>query len=188
MPQLKQNSLHAHQKNNNMNRRDEIRSELESARSTFHELLNSLSDKDLQKKSHNPGWTNREILFHMLLGFIVIDMLLPMVKMFGRLPPVYSKIFANILNFSTPVFNVVNAFGARMGGRIFSKHFLEKKFDGVIQNLLKKLEVVKNDEWEQGMYYPNKWDGLFGEYMTIKKLFHYPTTHFKFHREQLSGI
>jgi hypothetical protein len=161
------------------------RDELISARAEFHQLLVALSDEDLNKRSKNKGWTNGEILFHMVLGFLIVDMLLPLVKIFNRLPRVYSKLFAQILNFSTPVFNFCNALGARIGGRIFTRISLEKRFDGVINNLLKKSDRIKSNEWRLGMYYPDKWDGLFDEYMTIEKLFRYPVKHFRFHLKQL---
>ncbi|MBI4080939.1 MAG: DinB family protein [Candidatus Levybacteria bacterium] len=168
------------------NTKEIIRSEFEEVRSEFHDLAASITKEDLDRKSKNPGWTNGEILFHMLLGFIVIDMLFPMVKIFGRLPTSCSRAFAGVLNFSTPIFNASNAFGARVGGRVFSKRSLEKKFDTVISKLLKKLDGVKMNEWEQGMYYPDRWDGLFDEYMTVEKLFYYPIKHFKFHLKQLT--
>ena len=66
--------------------KDVILTELASTRATFHALLDSLSEYDLQKKSHNPGWTNGEILAHMLFGFIILNALLPMARIWGISP------------------------------------------------------------------------------------------------------
>lgn len=57
-----------------------IRSELESARASFHALLASLSEEDLRRRSLNPGWTNGEILAHIVFGFIVVNVLLPLTR------------------------------------------------------------------------------------------------------------
>jgi hypothetical protein len=44
----------------------------------------------------------------MLFGFIVVRVLLPLVKGFGRLPPAVSRAFAGILNAGTRPFHVLN--------------------------------------------------------------------------------
>jgi len=45
----------------------------------------------LQKKSLNPGWTNGEILAHMTFGFIILNALLPMARIWGRFPKSLSQ-------------------------------------------------------------------------------------------------
>jgi hypothetical protein len=80
-------------------------------------LLGSLTEENLRGRSHNPGWTNGEILAHMTFGFIVINVLLPMARLWGRLPKASSKWFAWLLNAVTGPFNWVNALGARFQGQ-----------------------------------------------------------------------
>lgn len=111
--------------------RESIRSELESTRSTFHTLLNSLSDDDIRRGSNNPGWTNGEILFHMTFAFIILYALIPLVKFFGHLPESYSRLFARLLNGSTRFFNWINAVGARGGGKIYTGKNIGEKYDKV---------------------------------------------------------
>ena len=163
-----------------------IQSELESTRSLFHDLLTSLSEDDLHRQSLNPGWTNGEILAHMLFGFIVVNVLLPMTRAWGKLPKGSSKPFAAFLNAITKPFNWFNALGARGQARVFTHERLGRTYDRVHAALLKKLASIRHDEWEQGMYYPTKWDDNFSEFMTLEELFHYPVIHFNFHRKQIS--
>ena len=85
--------------------KDGLCAELESAHRTFHTLFDSLSETDLRTKSHNPGWTNGEILAHMTFGFIILNALFPMARLWGHLPKGASKIFAWILNGFTAPFN-----------------------------------------------------------------------------------
>ena len=91
--------------------RETIRTELEATRETFHVLLNSLTEESMRGRSHNPGWTNGEILAHMTFGFIIVNVLLPMARLWGRLPKGSSKWFAWLLNASTGPFNWFNALG-----------------------------------------------------------------------------
>jgi hypothetical protein len=166
--------------------KEEIRRELETARGKFHTLLDSLSEQDFQKQSLNPGWTNGEILAHMTFGFIVINVLLPMARLWGRFPKGSSKWFAWLLNALTGLFNWFNALGARMQGKVFTYQRIGGIYDSVYFSLLNKVNSIKDDEWERGMYYPTKWDSNFDEFMTLEKLFQYPVTHFNFHLTQIS--
>jgi hypothetical protein len=173
----------------NLNRRatkQEIRAEFETARDKFHKVLSSFSEQDFQRQSLNAGWTNGEILAHMTFGFIIINVLLPMARLWGRLPKGSSKWFAWLLNAFTGLFNWINALGARGQGKFFTRHRIGKIYDRTYFSLLKKINSIKDDEWERGMYYPTKWDSNFSDFMTLEKLFHYPVIHFNFHLEQIA--
>ena len=166
--------------------KETIRNEYEAARATFHAFLDSFSEQDFQRQSLNPGWTNGEILTHMTFGFLVVDVLLPMTRRWGKLPKGTSKPFAWLLNLFTGLFTWFNALGARGQGKVFTHQRIGKIFDGVYFSLLKKINSIKDDEWERGMYYPTKWDSNFDEFMTLEKLFHYPVIHFNFHLGQIA--
>jgi hypothetical protein len=163
-----------------------IYKELQATRAKFHLLLDSLSEGDFQKQSINPGWTNGEILAHMTFGFIVINVLLPMARLWGRLPKGSSRWFAWLLNALTGPFNWFNALGARGQGKVFTHQRVGKIYDRAYFSLLRKIDTIKDDEWEHGMYYPTKWDSNFDKFMTLEKLFHYPIIHFNFHLTQIS--
>jgi len=165
---------------------DAIRSELAATQASFHALLASLSEDDWRAPSLNPGWTNGEILAHMLFGFIVASVLLPMTRLWGRLPKGSSKPFAWLLNVSTRPFNWVNALGARMQGRVFTSQRMGNLYNRVHASLLKQATSITEEEWQHGMYYPTRWDPNFSEFMTLEKLFRYPVRHYHFHRSQLS--
>jgi hypothetical protein len=164
----------------------EIFSQLTEARSEFHALLNSLSEQDFQRRSLNPGWTNGEILAHITFGFIIINVLLPMARIWGIFPKDSSKWFAWFLNAVTGPFNWINEFGARGQGKLFTQIRIGKIYDRAFFSLLNKISFIKDDEWERGMYYPTKWDSNFDEFMTLEKLFYYPIVHFHFHKKQIS--
>jgi mycothiol maleylpyruvate isomerase-like protein len=171
---------------NNQMIREEITKELDTTHAEFHRLLAALSEEDFQRQSLNPGWTNGEIVAHMTFGFIVVNVLLPMARLWGRLPKGSSKWFAGLLNSFTGFFNWINALGARGQGRVFTRRRIGKIYDGTYFSLLGKVNSIKEQEWERGMYYPTKWDSNFSEFMTLEKLFHYPVIHFNVHLEQIA--
>lgn len=53
--------------------------------------------------------------------------------------------------------------------------------------IMRRLDSVRDFEWDRGMYYPRRWDPSFGEFMTFEELFHYPIVHFRHHQRQLSA-
>jgi hypothetical protein len=171
---------------NSRSKKEEILIQLDRARADFHQLLASLSEQDFQKQSLNPGWTNGEILAHMTFGFVITDVLLPMTRLWGRLPKGSSKWFAWLLNVFTGLFNWFNALGARGQGKVFTYKRIGKIYDHSHFSLLKKIDSIKEGEWEHGMYYPTKWDPLFDEFMTLEKLFYFPVNHFRFHLTQIT--
>ena len=171
---------------NTRSTREKIILQLNAAHTEFHHVLDSLSEQDFQKQSLNQGWTNGEILAHMTFGFIIVNVLLPMARLWGRLPKGSSKWFAWLLNALTGPFNWVNALGARGQGKIFTRQRIGNVYDRVHASLIKKIQSIKDDEWERGMYYPAKWDPNFEEFMTLEKLFRYPVKHFRFHLDQIA--
>src|SRR5215207_3471297 len=116
-------------------RNEAIRKELETTRAEFHSLLASLSHEDFQRQSLNAGWTNGEILAHVTFGFIIINVLLPMARLWGRLPKNSSKWFAWLLNALTGPFNWINALGARGQGKVFSRKRIGNIYDHVYFSL-----------------------------------------------------
>jgi Mycothiol maleylpyruvate isomerase N-terminal domain. len=163
-----------------------LRTELESTRKTFHALLDSMTETDLSKRSRSPGWTNGEILAHMTFGFIILNALLPLARLWGRFPEWTSKIFAWILNAFTIPFNWVNALGARLQARVFTYRRIGAVYDRAYVSLINQIESIKDEEWERGMYYPTRWDSNFNDFMTVHELFYYPIRHFNFHLGQIA--
>jgi len=162
-----------------------IRAELEAACKVFHALLDSLSESDVRRKSQNPGWTNGEILVHMTFGFIILNALLPLARLWAHLPKWTSKPFAWLLNAFTMPFNWINALGTRGQARLFTHRRLGRIYDRANDRLMKQIDHIHGDEWERGMYYPTRWDSNFNEFMTIRELFYYPIKHFNFHLGQI---
>jgi len=82
---------------------------------TSHDLdawLKNAGDADLRRRSNGTRWTNEELLFHMVFGYMVVRALLPLVHVISRLPEPAGKAFAAVLNAGTQPFDVVNYWGS----------------------------------------------------------------------------
>jgi hypothetical protein len=71
-------------------RRARLISDLEAARGEFHAMVASISEQGWTEPSRNPGWTNGQLLFHVLLGFILVLPLAGILVFFGHLPLDYA--------------------------------------------------------------------------------------------------
>ena len=99
--------------------RQAVHAELESARAVFAELVARAGPRDLRRASDGTRWTNRQLLFHMLFGYLIVRALLPLVRVFGRLPDQYSRRYAAVLNAGTRPFHTVNYLGSCCGALTF---------------------------------------------------------------------
>lgn len=166
--------------------RDVVHQELEDARATFHQLLATAGDADLRRPSNGTKWTNKQLLFHMLLGYLILRALSVLVRMFGRLPDGVSRTYARLLNSATKPFDAVNYVGSRLGGNALSIRRMGLMFDRVIAKLHRRLDAETDTNLARGMHYPIRWDPFFRDYMTLADVYRFPTQHFEFHRHQLT--
>ena len=168
-----------------MDRRD-IDAELGRVTADFHLLLDAVAPAELRRPTNGTKWTNKQLLFHMLFGFIVVRALLPLVKGFGRLPPAASRTFAAILNAGTRPFHVVNYLSALPGGTVLGSRAMGRLMDSTIGHLRGRLARESERTLALAMHFPVGWDPYFKEVMTVADIYHYPTQHYDHHRRQLT--
>ena len=166
--------------------RGAVIAELQAARATFRQLVETADVDALRRRSNGTRWTNEQLLFHMLFGYLVVRALLVLVREFGKLPAGASRRFAAGLDRCTGPFNTVNYCGSVVGARVFPARRMTVKFDRVLTSLQQRLEREYDDDLRRGMHYPTRWDPFFKPYMTLADVYRYPTQHFEFHRRQLS--
>jgi len=166
--------------------RQSIHAEMERTRATFHALVSQATPVDLRRASAGTRWTNEQLLFHMLLGYMVVRALLGLVRMFGRLPAGFSRRFAWLLNAGTRPFHVVNYLGSCGGALVFRGVRLTRKFDRTIAALQHHLDEETDEALGRRMYFPVGWDPFFSERMSLLEVYHYGTQHFDFHQRQLT--
>lgn len=148
--------------------------------------LAAASPDALHRRSAGTRWTNEELLYHMVFGYIVVLALLPLVRIFGRLPVSANRGFARLLNAGTVPFDVVNYWGSRGGARIFHRRRMAALLRRVTSALERRLRRETEPGLARRMYFPTRWDPLFKEAMTLADVYAYPVAHFAFHAAQLS--
>ena len=166
--------------------RSQAHEEWERDRRDFHQLVEHADEATLRRPSNGTRWTNRQLLFHMLLGYLILRALLRLVRIFGRLPSGASRNYARLLNAGTRPFDVMNYLGSYAGGNTLSPHRMLVMLDHVIDKLHRRLDAESESDLARGMYYPTRWDPFFREYMTLADVYRFPTQHFDFHRQQLT--
>ncbi len=167
-------------------RKERLRAELEAARATFHAVLASLSDAQLKQRSKNPAWTNQQLVFHMAFGFFLLPSLIRIVLVLRRLPRPVSQLFARLLNSATVPFNWINAAGPALVGTRFTRRALGATFDRVHAHVLRRIDAIREADLELGMYYPDRWEPLFQDYMTLEDILRYPVLHVRSHLQHIN--
>lgn len=160
--------------------------EMDQARRDFRRLVAGATAADLRQASDGTRWANRELLFHMLFGYLVVRALLVLARVFGLLPDAASKAFAGLLDSARGPFDLVNYLGSRAGARILSPRRMSRMLDHVIAGLQHRLRRETETALRAGLHYPATWDPLFTSYMTLADIYRYPTRHFRFHQRQLT--
>jgi len=166
--------------------RQAIHDEMERTRADFHRLLARAGAADLRRPSDGTRWNNRQLLFHMLLGYLIIRALSRLVRLFGRLPAGASRAYARLLDAGTRPFDVMNFLGSYLAGTFVSPERMATMFDRVIAKLHQRLDAESEADLSRGMHYPTRWDPFFKDFMTLADVYHFPTQHYDFHRRQLT--
>ena len=164
-----------------------IASDLARARIELHRLLAEADREDAwEKPTRGTRWTNEQLLYHMVFGYMVVQRLLILVKTFSRLPDGASRVFARLLNAATRPFDVLNYYGSCAGALVYNRRRMGAKMDRVIAALQRKLAREPEDAFHRGMHFPTRWDPFFKMYMTLEDTYRYPGQHFDFHKRQLT--
>ena len=85
--------------------REAIYQELWRVRVSFRRLVQEASPDDLARASSGTRWTNQQLLFHMLFGYLITRALIVLAGMSARLPASASRVFAGLLNAATGPFD-----------------------------------------------------------------------------------
>jgi DinB superfamily len=166
--------------------RTAIAAEMEAARARLNTLLIAANPTDLRRRSSGTRWTNHQLLFHMVLGYAVVRVLLPLVRLMGRLPAPVGRSWAALLNAAARPFHVINYAGPVAAARLLSPVRIDAFGGRVIVGLQRALQRESEAALHRGMPLPTRWDPYFTEWMSLAELYRYATRHFKHHRSQLT--
>jgi hypothetical protein len=163
-----------------------IAADLERVRTDLQHLIEMADDDEWIKPTKGTRWNNEELLFHMVFGYMVVQRLLLLLRLFDRLPESVSRGYARMLNAATPAFDVINYYGSCFATRIYNRKRMAAKLDRVVNSLQRSLCRAPEDAFRRGMHYPKDWDPYFRDYMTLEDVYRYPGQHYDHHRRQLT--
>jgi hypothetical protein len=158
---------------------------MDDALARLHALLTAAGPTDLRRTSDGTRWTNEQLLYHMVFGYLVVRTLLPLVHLMGRLPAPVGRGWAALLNATTRPFHVINYWGSVAGARVFNHTRMGPLADRTIAALQRRLTRESEAALHRGMPFPSGWDPYFG-YLSLAEVYRYPTRHFEHHYRQLT--
>lgn len=129
---------------------------------------------------------HRQLLFHMLFGYLITRNLLLIVKLVSHLPMPLQRRFAGLLNVGSRPFHLINYWGSCAGGRLVPLARMPGWLDAVTASLDRHLDAETDATLARSMAFPTRWDPFFAPRMTLGDVYHYATQHFDFHRQQLT--
>ena len=135
-----------------------VHEEMEQARLTFRDLVSQAARADMRRRSNGTRWTNRQLLFHMLFGYLIVRTLMPLVHAFGHLPPAWSRRFAATLNAGRRPFHLINYLGSCGGGQVLPRADMTALMDRTIRTLQRKLAGETAESLALTMHFPTSWD------------------------------
>ena len=167
--------------------RAQIATDLERVRVEFQRLLADAERRDAwAHPTLGTRWTNEQLLFHMVFGYMVVQRLLVLVRVFGRLPDPVSRLYARGLDAANTPFHAINYYGSCAAALVYNRRRMGAKLDRVITSLRRRLDRESDDAFDRGMHFPPRWDPFFTDYMTLADVYRYPGRHFDFHARQLA--
>jgi hypothetical protein len=166
--------------------REAVHHEMGQARLTFSDLVIKATPAEMRRRSNGTRWTNRQLLFHMLFGYLIVRTLMPLVHAFGRRPDSWSRRFAAILNAGQRPFHMINYIGSCGGGQVLPKSIMIKLMERTIHSLQHKLDGETEKSLALTMHFPTAWDPYFQDTMSVLDVYHYGTQHFDHHHKQLT--
>jgi hypothetical protein len=160
--------------------------DFERARTDFHHLVSLVGGDEWDQPTWGTRWSNEQLLFHMVFAYMISQRLLILVLLFSRVPEGISRGFARALNAATPLFDQINYYGTNLAALVYNRRRMAAKLDRVIDALQRSLAHRDQKTLSRGMYFPNRWDPYFRDYMTLGDVYSYPGKHYEHHRHQLA--
>src|SRR5436189_6436495 len=135
--------------------REQVAAELRDLRADFRALVATASADDLRRRSNGTRWTNRQLLYHMVFGYMIVRTLQPLVHGLGRLGK--SRRFAATLDAGRRPFHVVNYLGSVVGGQLLTPAATERLLNSTLKALERRLAAESPQSLSLMMHFPTSW-------------------------------
>lgn len=165
---------------------DPLRSAVLWIAEDFGQTIATVLATELDAPTHGTRWTNRQLLFHMVLGQNIALTSIPLFGAFSRLPPKASRVWSALLEACTTPYNWVNWAGAVAGARVLGTDSMVRMMERSTHALVNWYDQASPEDLTRGMAMPRSWDPYFSDWMDRRDIFEWAPKHYRHHRAQLT--
>lgn len=131
--------------------KEAIRTEVEQTRTDYHALLRSLTPADWSRRSANPAWGVKQLMWHLASGVGITAFALNRAKKGkGVNPPIL-------------LLDLLNTTMTRAGSLRATPKSVARMYDAGHAKMLAALDGVRDDQWTKGAT-------VFGVYRTVEEI------------------
>ncbi|MEO5315175.1 DinB family protein [Pseudarthrobacter sp. CC12] len=165
---------------------DPVKAELLWTAADFRSIvLRALAD-ELDLPSSGTRWTNRQLLFHMVLGQNIALLGIPLLGLFSRLPPAASRNWSRLLEACLGPYNWVTWAGSAAAGQVLKPQSMLRMMDRTTGTIVNWYDRADEEALERGMTMPLSWDPYFASWMNRRAILGWAPKHYRHHRKQLT--
>ncbi|MGT2460826.1 DinB family protein [Sinomonas atrocyanea] len=152
----------------------------------FGLIVSTAQASELGAPTRGTRWTNRQLLFHMVLGQNIVLTSIPLFGAFSRLPPGASRVWSAVLEACTGPYDWVNWAGAVAGARVLGVDAMGRMMDRTTGAILHWYDRADPEDLARGMSVPPSWDPYFSDWMDRRAILKWAPKHYRHHRAQLT--
>jgi hypothetical protein len=162
-----------------MTLKEELLTEIESARERFLQLLDSIPEAEYDRPSDNPAWTIGDVLYHISLGPVALAFEVWMIFHARGLFQFGMRVMPSRL------FNRVNAWFARRDARRLERAEMAKTYERGHARLRAVLEKICETDLSKSVRYPAEFVSELAGEVNVEQLVHYVSGHVDMHAAQI---
>lgn len=152
----------------------------------FSGIVQNALALELDRPTNGTRWTNRQLLFHMVLGQNIALSAIPLLGLFSRLPPAASRNWSRLLEACTGPYNWINWAGSAAAGQVLTPQGMLRMMDKTTRTIVNCYDLANEEALERGMTMPASWDPYFTPWMNRRDILTWAPNHYRHHRRQLT--
>lgn len=164
----------------------DLREDLLRVAEDFTRVVRSARRDELDTPTNGTRWSNRQLLFHLVLGQNVARTAIPLIGIFSRLPDPVARGWSRLLRSCTVPYNGVNWAGSAAAGQLLSPDAMTRMMDRTTTSITAWYDRADEEALGRGMWVPPSWDPYFQPWMTRRDLLAWAPQHYRHHRRQLT--
>ncbi|MDQ0663190.1 hypothetical protein QFZ35_001688 [Arthrobacter ulcerisalmonis] len=165
---------------------DPVKADLLWIAADFRDIVVGACGDELDLPSIGTRWTNRQLLFHMVLGQNITLSGIPLLGLFSHLPPSASRHWSRLLDSGARPYNWVNWAGSAAGGQVLKPAGTLRMMDRTTRLIVNWYSHADSRALSRGMTMPTRWDPYFLPWMSRRDILEWAPKHYRHHRAQLS--